>query len=139
MAGTDHEDLKAELLAIVRANRDLGPEYDDQAVAQIVELMRRCRLAGPGTRQPEPWHDPQWDRLSPRERRQVLRAWRRSTRPWPLNYLAPVYALSIPLLAIAAGTADTLGALGVLGLDAIATVGILLKTRPPGADPPRLR
>ncbi|MCY0879644.1 MAG: hypothetical protein OWU84_11975 [Firmicutes bacterium] len=139
MAGTEHDDLKEELLAVIRANRDLGPEYDDQTVAQILETVRHSAAAASEHLTPAPWHDPHWDRLSARERRQLLRAWRRSTRPWPLNYLTPVYALSIPLLAIAAGTADALGVLGVLGLDAIATVGILLKTRPPGSDRPGLR
>jgi hypothetical protein len=135
----DHDDLAAELLAIVRANRDLGPGYYHETVAQILEAVRRSAPAVP-RQPPEPWRDPAWERFSPRERRRVMRAWHQPSRPRSLNEaLGAVYALSIPLLGVAAGTAHTAGVMGVLGLDALATIGILVKTRAPDPNHPRLR
>lgn len=116
------QDIKDEILAILKANHELGPSYDEHTANQLMELLGRTRSNNsPST----PWQDVQWHDLTDRERRQLLRAYRRASRPWPLNILVPVFVLSIPLLALAEGTAHGMGGLAVLGLDAIVAVGVL--------------
>jgi len=116
------QDIKDEILAILKANHELGPSYDEHTADQLMELIGRTRSNNsPST----PWQDVQWHDLTDRERRQLLRAYRRASRPWPLNILIPVFVLSIPLLALAEGTAHGMGGLAVLGLDAIVAIGVL--------------
>lgn len=98
---------KDDVLAILKAHRDLGPEFDSHLADQIIDLW------GPATgkRRREP--NPIFQNLtvrSPREGRAGLRR------------VMPVLGISIPLLAIAGGEAGHFGVLAVLGLDALVII-----------------
>jgi hypothetical protein len=95
---------KDDVLAILRAHRDLGPEYDSHLADQIIDLWHHPRGSShegfPGFRRPMP----------------------SGTRDGSFHSrrVAPILALSIPLLAIAGSYAHFAGVVAVLGLDAIA-------------------
>ncbi|MCY0878749.1 MAG: hypothetical protein OWU84_07410 [Firmicutes bacterium] len=90
---------KEDILAILRAHRELGPEYDTHLADQIMNLWKQVPYGSD-----EGWHG----------RRGAVGDRVRRLRP------GPVLALSIPLMAIAGHDAGALGILGVLGLDAVA-------------------
>ncbi len=112
---------KDEILAILEANRELGPAYNEHTADQILELMQ-----APSNSQ-EPWASATWDRLSDRERRRLVRHYARNQGPLPMGQIMPILGVSIPLLAIAGGVAHTAGILGVLGLDAVVVIAAILK------------
>jgi hypothetical protein len=88
---------KEDVLAILRAHRELGPEYDTHLADQILDLWKHASYAP---------HDSRWDR-------------RASGRRFRMG---PILALSIPLMAVAGHDAGTLGVVGVLALDAVALI-----------------
>ncbi len=105
---------KEEILAILKANRELGPLYDGHAADQILELIQDPRSRQTAT-EPKTARD---------ERRAMRREHRRGA---PLGLLIPLFALSIPLLAIAGGVAHGPGVLGVLGLDAVVVLAMVFR------------
>lgn len=108
MADTPIPPNKDDVLAILKAHRDLGPEYDNHLADQILDLWNR-----PGSHPPsEPVSRRDMDlsaRFNRRDRRGMGRA-------------IPFLGISIPLLAIAGSHAGTPGVLAVLGLDAIVVI-----------------
>ena len=101
------EDLtREELLAILKANRSLGPEYDEETARQILDRVRSGSTASTS------------NQTAVREDRG--RRGRRRGRS-PVVY----FALSIPLLAIAGKDAHSIGVLAVLVLDAVIALGYL--------------
>ncbi len=99
---------KDDVLAILKAHRDLGPEFDSHLADQIIDL----------------WHHPgrvrRRTRLFVDDNREG-----QERRRSGLNRAMPVLGISIPLLAIAGGIAHAPGVMAVLGLDAMV---ILLTT-----------
>ncbi len=90
-----------EILAMLKANRALGPEYDKVTAQQILD-----RMAAPSTSNaPDP-----------------PRPGKRRIRKSPIAYLV----LSIPLLAIAGHYASSSGVFAVLALDAIIILADLM-------------
>ena len=109
MADLDTPPSKDDVLAILKAHRDLGPEYDNHLADQIMDLWKR-----PGTRgKSEPALAPDMDAAARFERRRERHGMARSM---------PFLGISIPLLAIAGGEAHTTGVLAVLALDALVLV-----------------
>lgn len=98
---------KDDVLAILKAHRDLGPEFDNHLADQILDLWHHGSQAS-GRR----------SRLF-REAGGEKPARGSHTRS---QKIYSVLALSIPLLAIAGGDAHIYGVLGVLGLDALAVL-----------------
>lgn len=93
---------KDDVLAILKAHRDLGPEFDSHLADQILDLW------GPTSTR-------KWARSSGSSP---------SDRPWRSNWsghrAVPVLALSIPLMAIAGHFAQIWGIAGVVVLDYVA-------------------
>lgn len=83
-----------DIVAILKAHRDLGPEYDQHLADQIVDLVRKTPTETPA----------------------------KPTRRGGFRHLGGIFALSIPLIAIAGGEAHTVGVLGVVALDIVAMV-----------------
>lgn len=88
---------KDEVLAILKANRALGPEYDEETAQQLLERL----------------HSPSDPVAASHERRHGRLS------------VIPFFALSIPLLAIAGGIAHGPGVLGVLLMDSVVAVMLL--------------
>jgi hypothetical protein len=89
------EDLtKDDIVAILKANRELGPEYDEHTADQILERVKATQAKLATSARPSDYH---------RERRLLI----------------PLFALSIPLIGVAGQVAHTPGVLAVLGLDAM--------------------
>lgn len=108
-------------MAILQANRELGPTYDEHTAAQIMELLQQPSVSL------KPWQQPGWESLSDRERRRMIRHYSRSQGPLPMNQIMPVLGVSIALMAIAGGYDGGLGAFAVLALDALVVVLAVLK------------
>lgn len=85
---------REDVWAILKAQRDLGPDYDDHATSQIL------------------------DRLSSAPLKAEVET--HAKRHHPLSSVMPIWGISIPLLALAGGIDGQTGVLAVLGLDAIA-------------------
>ncbi len=83
-----------DIVAILKAHRDLGPEYDQHLAEQIIDLVRRAPAEVP----------------------------EKPTRRGGFRHLGGIFALSIPLMAIAGHEAHTAGVLGVVALDVVAMV-----------------
>lgn len=88
-----------DIVAILKAHRDLGPEYDQHLADQIIELVNRKTPAE-----------------SPAK----------PARRGGVRHLGGIFALSIPLMAIAGNQAHTAGILGVVGLDVVAVVLVVV-------------
>ncbi len=95
---------KDDVLAILKAHRDLGPEFDQHLADQILDLWNRGK---PAEKKPE---------SRPERRREFTE---RNPRRGGMGHAIPYFALSIPLLAIAGVIAKEPGVFGVPGLDAI--------------------
>ena len=91
---------KEDVVAILQAHRELGPEFDSHLADQIMDLWRKTAHG------------------KPRERRE--RQERREHQS--MRSVVPALTMSIPLLAIAGHYAHDLGVLAVLGLDAIVII-----------------
>ena len=111
---------KQDILAVLQANRDLGPDYDEHAAEQILALM------------PEKTH---WTpdevaaylaQLPSQERRQILRQFRKD-RGSGSGSLSGLLVLSIPLMAIAGGAAHSAGVFAVVVMDTLAILATILK------------
>ncbi len=109
MADTPIPPNKDDVLAILKAHRDLGPEYDNHLADQILDLWNQ-----PGSRAPS-------EPVSRRDMDMSARFGRRRERRG-MGRAIPFLGISIPLLAIAGSHAHTLGVLAVLGLDAIVVI-----------------
>jgi len=92
---------KDDVLAILQAHRELGPEFDNHLADQILGLWR-----------PQGQELPIVKRIAPNSYPEGRR----------FKQVTPVLALSIPLLAIAGSYAGHMGVIAVLGLDAVAIV-----------------
>lgn len=99
---------KDDLLAILRANRDLGPEYDEHTADQLMSLFRSAHSNYRPDRDSVPDSD-DWD---------TQRRSRRRSR----SQTGTILALSIPLAAIVGNQDHGLGLFAVLGLAAVALV-----------------
>ena len=94
---------KDDVLAILKAHRDLGPEFDSHLADQIMDLL-----------------SPRKNRLEPQERtRQTLDSRRERFRK---IRIIPVMVLSIPILTIAGHYGGKPGVFAVLAFDALAVV-----------------
>lgn len=121
MMPTD-ESRADELLAILRANRDLGPEFDHHTVEQIQRLYGTAH--SPTTQTPfdvyndlRDWHQ---RRELAREHRRFLRSERRASGA---HWMIPaILIFSIPLMGLAGHYAHGLGVLAVLIFDVISVV-----------------
>ncbi|NMP23467.1 hypothetical protein [Sulfobacillus harzensis] len=89
-----------DIVAILRAHRDLGPEFDEHLADQILDL----------TKTEAPTSVPVVTGRTSRSRSRRL---------------GPIFALSIPLMAIAGGKAGTIGILAVVALDIVALIASL--------------
>lgn len=108
---------KEEILAILKANRELGPLYDGHTADQILELIQDPKLRERPT-----------DATASRDERRAMRHEQRGhSRGGSLGPLIPLFALSIPLLVIAGGKAGGLGTFAVLGLDAILVLATVFR------------
>lgn len=108
---------KEEILAILKANRELGPLYDGHTADQILELIQGQKLRETAT-----------DPMTARDQRRAMRReLRENRRGGSLGSAIPLFALSIPLLAIAGGKAGGLGIFAVLGLDAIVVLATVFR------------
>ena len=109
---------KQDILAVLKANRDLGPDYDEHAAEQILALMPEKT---PGTPDDVAAYLAQ---LPHQERRQILRRFRKDRSSGSLPGLL---VLSIPLMAIAAGAAHSAGVFAVVVMDTVAILATSLK------------
>jgi hypothetical protein len=112
---------KEDILAILQASRELGPTYDEHTADQIMELVRQPSVSS------KPWQQPDWERLTGRERRRMIRHYTRSQGPLPMNQIMPVLGVSIALMAIGGGYDHGLGVFAVLTLDALVVILAVLK------------
>ncbi len=101
---------KDDVLAILKAHRDLGPEYDNHLADQILDLWKEHPDARPQSGSAPSW-DPQMS----------VRQTRRSERRGMARAI-PFLGISIPLMAIAGNHAHTSGILAVVALDAVVVV-----------------
>jgi len=93
---------KDDVLAILKAHRELGPEFDSHLADQILDLWGA-------------------DPARKRARSAVPTVSDRPERPgWSGHRALPVLALSIPLMAIAGHFAQIWGIAGVVVLDYLA-------------------
>lgn len=93
---------KEDVLAILKAHRDLGPEFDSHLADQILDLWH-----GRGAKPPR------------------MRAGGDSSRSGNrvgIHRALPFLAISVALLAIAGGIDGGTGVLAVLGLDALVVI-----------------
>ncbi len=99
---------KDDVLAILKAHRDLGPEFDSHLADQILDLWPPSERRG---RRHSPLIRPNGETPSARKKSHSQK-------------ISSVLALSIPLLAIAGGETHPhlYGVLAVLAMDAIAMV-----------------
>ena len=111
-----------DILAILRANRELGPEFDEHTADQILEMMKTSPTADASRRAEEemprglaPWEVFAWERHQRRLARDQRRLDRRQAPDW---IIFPVMGLSIPLMAVAGRTAHLAGVAAVLVFDA---------------------
>ncbi len=114
-----------ELLAILRANRDLGPEYDQPTAEQIQQWYAAHNDSSSEIRtdflgDALDWHE---RRHLAREQRRIFRETRRSSRPH--SVIPAVIALSIPLMALADHYARGMGVLAVLIFDFISVLSLI--------------
>lgn len=109
-------------MAILKANRELGPEYDDHTAEQLLSLIRQSSLPSSGMDGLDIWQ-----RLSERDRRRLARRYLKNYGSLPLRQIIPVLALSIPLMWIAGEVAQTPGVMAVLALDFLAILIAALK------------
>ena len=105
---------KDEILAILKANRDLGPLYDEHTADQILDLMQESKNDQASVPDHKVSRDPR------------LEGWQ-GRRNRPLGTIMPVLGISIPLLALAGGADHGLGTFAVLGLDAVVVVAAMVK------------
>lgn len=98
---------KDDVLAILKAHRDLGPEFDSHLADQIMDL----------------WHHPDTNTRNPSQATAFFqnRASYRESRGG-IRRAIPLLALSIPLMGIAGGYAQVDGVMAVLGLDALVMI-----------------
>ncbi|OLZ11223.1 hypothetical protein [Sulfobacillus thermosulfidooxidans] len=101
---------KEDIIAILKANRELGPDYDEHTADQLLRLIQH--------------------KISPtvsaeNDLKASVPMKRRHKERGPAGTVTSVLALSIPLLAIAHGS--TISIIGVLGLDAFIISGILFR------------
>lgn len=106
---------KDDIVAILKATRELGPEYDDHTAEQLLSLIRQSSLPSSGMDGLDIWQ-----RLSERDRRRLARRYLKNYGSLPLRQIIPVLALSIPLMWIAGEVAQTPGVMAVLALDFLA-------------------
>ncbi len=111
---------KTEVLAILKANHELGPDFDEHAAEQILDLMPSSE---PSPLTPEMVSE-YLDELPRHERQRLLHKFRRRGQSGAT--IAPILALSIPLLAIAGNYAGTPGIFAVLTIDGVAIVMSIL-------------
>ncbi|AUW92545.1 hypothetical protein BXT84_00065 [Sulfobacillus thermotolerans] len=109
---------KQEILAILQANRALGPDYDEHTADQILDLIMQ--------KSPETPEDvaAYLAQLSPHDQRVILRRFRKNQGS---GSVAGLFVLSIPLMAIAGGVAHSAGVFAVVLLDAVAVIASALK------------
>lgn len=100
---------KEDVLAILKANRALGEEYDEHTAQQILDLVS----ASPS---PTTAMDRLWAGLTKEEKERLLR---RHARGESSMRILPVLGMSIPLMAVAGGAAHAAGVFAVLALDAL--------------------
>lgn len=111
-----------DILAILKANRELGPEFDEHTADQLLDMMESSRPSEASPRTLEkmpkglaPWEVFVWERNQRRLDREQRRLDRHQRR---LDHgLSPVLVmvLSIPLLAVAGKVAGAFGVIAVLG------------------------
>ncbi|WP_053959416.1 hypothetical protein [Sulfobacillus thermosulfidooxidans] len=101
---------KEDIIAILKANRELGPDYDEHTAEQLLNLIHKGNK--PTTLTENDLTTPV--RIKPRHKERG-----------PVATVPSVLALSIPLLAVAHGS--TIGMVGVLGLDALIITGIFYR------------
>ncbi len=106
---------KDEIVAMLRANRELGPVYDEHTAEQILE-----RIQAPAART-----DQGTDWRSLREERRAARREHRGRGS--SSSIIPGLALSIPLLALAKGVDHGVGIFAVLALDAIMVLASMFR------------
>lgn len=105
---------KDEILAILKANRDLGPLYDDHTADQILDLMQESKHRAASIP----------SEGSERDQRHAMRHGRRSG---PLGTIMPVLGISIPLMALGGSADHGLGTFAILGLDAVVVLAAMFK------------
>ncbi len=106
---------KNDILAIIQANRQLGPDYDEQAADQIYELLQKSY-------QPSSEMTPEdiiriLGQFPSSERKRLLRPFVKRKHS-VVGTISAVMALSIPFIALAGASAHIDGILAVLGFDA---------------------
>ncbi len=111
-----------DILAILQANRELGPEFDEHTADQILEMMKTAPTVDGSQPAQEampkglaPWEVFAWERHQRRLARDQRRRDRRQTPEW---IIFPVMGLSIPLMGIAGHVAGSTGVVAVLAFDA---------------------
>lgn len=104
-SGTSTPPTKDDVLAILKAHRDLGPEFDSHLADQILDL----------------WHFSGARRGSTRPVVSTPMAGEREGRSG-LHRAIPLLKISIPILAIAGWMAHGPGVMAVLGLDTLVIV-----------------
>ncbi len=98
-----------DILAILKASRDLGPDYDEHAAEQIPALMPN------DTQCTSEQASAYLAQLPHHERRQILQRFRKERRAGA-GSLSGLLVLSIPLMAIAGGAAHAAGVFAVVAL-----------------------
>ncbi len=115
---SDEEEKLQEVVLILQSSRDLGPEYDRFSAEQILSLTDPQR--NPHKAIPQAFRS-----LSPASQRRIVHQLRRQAhlRSPVLSslFIVGLFAVSIPLMGIAAVFGHIPGVLGVLGLDALAS------------------
>ncbi|MDA8194012.1 MAG: hypothetical protein M0Z53_08450 [Thermaerobacter sp.] len=125
---------KEEILAILKANRDLGPAYEQESVQQLYDLFQQDPHSPASATKPEKpdslaalINSPGWQRLSRHERRRLLRHAGIREHGGVMGRIMPVLGISIPLIAVAGGIAGAHGVYAVVGMDMLIVLAVLVK------------